>query len=296
MSRPQVTAIIPTTGRPSVRRAVASVLRQNSDAHALVVLDDPDAYRALTHRLEGLSVSIVQTSGREGAAAARNLGVQFAETEYVAFLDDNDEWVTDKTRLQLSEASAETVISSRAMLVGSSSRIVPEQLYEPQQGPLADYVLKRSSMLLRQHCMPTSSLLCSRQAALATPWAEHPASHQDWDWLIRLQATGLTIRQRPEVLVKVAQAQAHPGAVTPGPDWRASRQWLNQLPQQVSAQPAADFTASIIARGAFESRAWASGLGALVHGMRNGAHPSALLVGAGGILRAGSRRAQEQRS
>lgn len=287
MSRAPVTAIIPTTGRPSVRRAVASALRQSAVAEVLVVLDDPDRFTPLTRRLEGLRCSIVRTAGRRGAAAARNLGVQFAETQYVAFLDDDDEWVTDKTQLQLREADAETTVSSRAMLVGNSSRVVPERLYGPALGSLADYVMDRSSVQLRQHFMQTSTLLCSREAALATPWAEELPRHQDWDWLIRLQAAGITVRQRPEVLVKVAQGS--PGSISRKPDWRASRVWLHGLQRQVSAQPAADFTASVIARDAFESRAWASGLGALVEGLRNGAHPTALLVGASGILRAGGR-------
>lgn len=287
MSRASVTAIIPTTGRPSVRRAVASALRQSAVAEILVVLDDPDSFTYLTRRLEGLHCSIVRTAGRCGAAAARNLGVQFAETQYVAFLDDDDEWVTDKTQLQLREADAETAVSSRAMLVGTSSRVVPERLYGPALGSLADYVMDRSSVQLRQHFIQTSTLLCSREAALAIPWAEELPRHQDWDWLIRLQAAGITVLQRPEVLVKVAQGS--PGSISRKPDWRASRTWLHGLQRQVSAQPAADFTASVIARGAFESKAWASGLGALIEGLRNGAHPTALLVGASGILRAGGR-------
>lgn len=287
MSQALVTAIIPTTGRPSVRRAVASALRQSAVTEVLVVLDDPDGFTQLTRRLEGLHCAIVRASGRRGAAAARNLGVQFAETEYVAFLDDDDEWVTDKTQVQLREADAETAVSSRAMLVGASSRIAPERLYHPGLGSLADYVLDRSSLQLRQHFMQTSTLLCSREVALQTPWAENLPRHQDWDWLIRLQAAGITVRQRPEVLVKVTQGS--PGSISKKPDWRASRAWLQGLHRHVSAQPAADFTASIIARGAFESRAWASGVGAMVESLRNGAHPTALLVGASGILRAGAR-------
>lgn len=287
MSLPPVTAIIPTTGRPSVRRAVASALRQSTTTEVLVILDDPDVFPQVKRRLEGLRCSIMQTPGRRGGAAARNLGVQFAQTDYVAFLDDDDEWVTEKNRLQLGEAAHSTAVSSRAMLVGASSRIAPERLYHPGLGSLADYVLDRSSVQLRQHFMQTSTLLCSREAALATPWAEDLPRHQDWDWLIRLQAAGVTVVQRPEVLVKVAQGS--PGSISKKPDWRASRAWLRGLQRQVSAQPAADFTASIIARGAFESRAWVSGVAALIEGLRNGAHPTALLVGASGILRAGAR-------
>lgn len=230
MSRAQVTAIIPTTGRPSVRRAVASVLRQSTAARALVVLDDPDAYGAVSRRLEGLNVSIVQTSGRQGAAAARNLGVHFAETSYVAFLNDVDEWVIDKTRLQLSDAAADTAVASRAMLVGSSSRIMPDQLYNPAHGPLADYQHRKTAKHLRQHLMEASSLLCSRQAAIATPWAQQLPQNQTWDWLIRLQAAGIAIRQRPEVLVKVLQLSPSP-ARSPRAR-RGAGQWLVRRRQE----------------------------------------------------------------
>lgn len=287
MSAAEVTAIIPTTGRPSVRRAVSSALRQPHVTHVLVILDDLESLAALARRLEGLRCSILQTAGRTGAAAARNLGVQLAETDYVAFLDDNDEWVAEKTRLQLQDAKADTVVASRAMLVGTTSRIVPQRLYHQDSGSLADYVLAGSPSQLRQHCMQTSTLLCTREAALQTPWDEQLPRHQEWDWLIRLQAAGMQVRQRPEVLVKASQTNH--GSFPAHSDWQASRDWLRTMRRQVSEKPAADFSASIVARGAFESRAWASGMRELMHSIRRGAHPTALLVGASGVLRAGPR-------
>lgn len=283
MSAAAVTAIIPTTGRPSVRRAVSSALRQPNVTHVLVILDDPESLAALARRLEGLRCSILQTAGRTGAAAARNLGVQLAETDYVAFLDDSDEWIADKTRLQLQDADTDIVVASRAMLVGATSRVVPQRLYHQDSASLADYVLACSP----SHCMQTSTLLCTREAALQTRWDEQLPRHQEWDWLIRLQAAGLQVRQRPEVLVKVTQPRR--GSFPAHSDWQASRDWLRTMRRQVSEKPAADFSASIVARGAFESRAWTTGMRELMHSMRRGAHPTALLVGASGVLRAGPR-------
>jgi len=284
MRLPTVTAIIPTTGRPSIRRAVASCLRQSAPVKVLVVLDDPDAITQVKRKLEGLSCSIVQTSGHRGRGACRNLGVQFADTEYVAFLEDDDEWVAQKTELQLSEATERTAVSSRAMLVGTSSRIVPQRLYESKRGSLAEYVLDRSALQLRHHFMQTSSMLCSRQAALEVPWNESLPQHQDWDWLIRLEAAGITVRQRAEVLVKVAQDSRRRSR---GTDWQSSQHWLQTVGTGVSGQSAADFTASVVARSAFESRAWAGGAKALFSGLRQGAHASSVLAGVSGLLRAG---------
>lgn len=227
MSRPQVTAIIPTTGRPSVRRAAVSALRQSAGVQVLVVLDDPHSFTHVKRRLEGLSCSVVQTPGGRGRAAARNIGVQFAETPYVAFLEDCDEWVTEKTGLQLHTAAPETAVSSRAMLVGASSRIVPDQLYDPGQGSMADYVVAQPPREQRHHHHQTSALLCSRRAALATPWREYLPRYQDWDWLIRLQASGITVLQRPEVLVKVTQT--HQGLAAEKSMRRAYKEWLRGL-------------------------------------------------------------------
>ncbi|TLQ01516.1 glycosyltransferase [Nesterenkonia salmonea] len=288
MKTPHVTAIIPTTGRPGLRRAVSSVLRQNQAVHPLVVVDDPDSFDHVSNKLEGLACSLVKTAGGVGGATARNLGAQFAETPYLAFLDEDDEWLTEKTAVQLPHASGDTVVSSRAMLVGSSSRIVPDRLHEPSSESLADYVLDQSTVKVRQRFMQTSTLLCSREAVLEVPWDEQLTRHQDWDWMIRLDAAGFSVQQLPEVLVRVTQQRA--SSFSKRQDWQASMEWLRTLENEVSVKPAADFMASIVARGAFESRAWASGARALTDSVRQGAHGSALMVGASGILRAVGRR------
>lgn len=290
MSTADITAVIPTSGRPSLRRAVSSVLRQTQASVPLVVLDDPDALSVVRRRLDGLDYGLVLTAGRQGAAAARNLGARLAETPYVAFLDDDDEWLAEKSRLQQSDAGAETVVSSRAMLVGSTSRIVPEQIYHSRTTAetLADYVLDRSTIRLRRHFIQTSSLFCTRQAVMEVPWAEALPRHQDWDWLIRLESAGLSIRQRSDVLVRVFQGSQ--GSISRSPDWQASRAWIDSLGERVSDRAAGDFLASVVARGAFESRAWGEGARTLLQSLRGGAHRSAVLVGMSGMMSRGGLR------
>lgn len=286
MSAASVTAVIPTIGRPSLRRAVASVLRQTEKVLPLVVLDDPDGLAQVRRRLDGLDYELLLTEGRQGAAAARNLGVRLAQTQYVAFLDDDDEWLAEKTETQLADAGAETVVSSRAMLIGATSRIVPELLYRTDgRESLADYVLDRSTVRLRRHFMQSSTLLCPRQAALDVPWAEHLSRHQDWDWVIRLEAAGMSLVQRSEVLARVFQGSHY--SISCSPDWRASRAWIESLDARVSKQAVGDFTASVVARGAFASGAWRQGARALLSGLHAGAHRAAVLVGMSGVMSRG---------
>lgn len=290
MSPRDITAVIPTSGRPTLRRAVRSVLRQTRPTAPLVVLDDPEALSTVRRRLDGLDYGLVLTAGRRGAAEARNLGARLAETPYVAFLDDDDEWLSDKSRLQVPDAGDGTVASCRAMLVGSTSRIVPEQVYRSRTtaGTLADYVLDRSTVRLSRHFMQTSSLVCTRQAVIDVPWAQALPRHQDWDWLIRLETAGFSIRQRSDVLVRVFQG-SH-GSVSRSSDWKASRAWLESLGQLASEQAAGDFLASVVARGAFESGAWGQGARTLMQSLRGGAHRSAVLVGMSGMMSRGGSR------
>lgn len=290
MNAPQVTAVIPTIGRPSLRRAVRSVQRQTHLTTALVVLDDPDAETLVRRRLEGLDYRMVVTPGRRGGSAARNMGVEHAETPLVAFLDDDDEWIADKTAVQTAEASQDRVEASRAMLVGSTSRIVPELLYGSDHSltSMADYVLDRSTVRLSRHFLQTSTLLCSRESALKVRWDESLVRHQDWDWLIRLEAAGLEIRQHPQVLARVFQGSQ--GSISRTPDWQSSKAWIETLPAPISSRSAGDFTASVVARGAFASGAFREGVNALAQSIRSGAHRSALLVGISGLMSRGGYR------
>lgn len=285
---PSLTAIIPTVGRVSLKAAVRSVLRQSFPTTALVVLDRPEKAHLVSNMLRGLSHRLVLSEGGIGAAASRNLGVRTAATTHVAFLDDDDEWVADKAELQMTAAEEDAVLSARSLLVGPTSRVVPEELYQPGETPgsaVIDYVLDRSTLRLRRHFLQTSSLLCAREAALDTPWDEELARHQDWDWVVRLEAAGHRLITLPEVLVRVHQGSQ--GSISQSPDWQASSHWIQSLPATVSARARGDFQASIIARGAFASGAWWQGIKHLLRGLRSRCHPAALVVGLTGIMKAG---------
>lgn len=282
---PLVTAIIPSTGRVSIKRAVRSVQRQTVPVVPLVVLDEPAAETELRRRLAGMDCRILTTSGRQGAAAARNLGIRTADTDYVAFLDDDDEWTAEKTETQLSAVlsdPAETVVSARALLIGQTSKVVPEELYVPNAGGVASYVLDRSTLRLRRCFMQSSTLLCRRSTALRIPWDETLSRHQDWDWLIRLETGGVIVHQLTEVLIRVFQDS--PGSVSHSTDWRASSHWLSRLPSGLSNRARGDFITSVIARAAFGSGSIGTGVRELTRGMACGSHPAAAVVGLSGLV------------
>jgi glycosyltransferase involved in cell wall biosynthesis len=104
MSKAQFTisAVIPTRNRASrLARAIESVLAQSAAVTEIVVVDDgsEDNTREVVSRYAPLT-KYVRREGN-GVAAARNAGVQAATSDWIAFLDDDDEWMPDKIETQV---------------------------------------------------------------------------------------------------------------------------------------------------------------------------------------------------
>lgn len=108
-SPPSVAVVIATRDRPQLlRRAVASVLEQryDGDIEVLAVFDQSDPEDDLTRdeRTESGHRRVVRVlrNGRiPGLAGARNTGITTAQTDLVAFCDDDDLWLPGKLAAQV---------------------------------------------------------------------------------------------------------------------------------------------------------------------------------------------------
>src|SRR5690242_15920883 len=101
---PLVSAIIPTCNRPAlVVRAVRSVLNQTYPRmQAVVAVDgvDPHTVQAL-RSLDDKRVKVVETGTKQGPALTRLAAARAADSELLALLDDDDEWLPTKTQAQV---------------------------------------------------------------------------------------------------------------------------------------------------------------------------------------------------
>lgn len=86
-------AVIPTYNRAHlIGRALESVLRQSRQPAEIIVVDDGSTDDTAERvALFGPAVHYLHQENA-GAAAARNLGVRAAESEWIAFLDSDDIW------------------------------------------------------------------------------------------------------------------------------------------------------------------------------------------------------------
>jgi glycosyltransferase involved in cell wall biosynthesis len=101
-----VSVIIPTRDRPSMlTRAVKSVARQTYRDIEVIIVDDGSKYDVEARSRNGAGSKpfrIIKNSRTPGAAGARNTGFYQSRGGFIAFLDDDDEWMPEKISKQIS--------------------------------------------------------------------------------------------------------------------------------------------------------------------------------------------------
>jgi glycosyltransferase involved in cell wall biosynthesis len=279
-----VDAIIPTTGRPELVRAVRSVTSQTVDVRPIVVLDRPDAETAVQALLAEVPHELVVTTGGIGGSAARNAGVQASSADVVAFLDDDDEWLPRKTeqQLRLLDARDDVVVVCRAFLVGETERVVPTRPFDGASS-MATYLLERSTMKLTENFMQSSTLLMSRRLATRHPWPQALRRHQDWGLLIDLGSAGVSFETEPEPLVRVFQDSA--GSISRSNAWNDSVAWLEEYGTDADRRARGDFLASIALRSALRAREWGPAARVLRRALALRPHPAAVAVGLSALVK-----------
>src|ERR1041385_7139241 len=101
---PLVSVVLPTYQRAgTVGRAMRSVLAQTHSELELIVVDDgPDDGTAdVVARINDPRVKYLRFPKRMGVSKARNVGVEAARGELIAFQDSDDEWLLDKLARQV---------------------------------------------------------------------------------------------------------------------------------------------------------------------------------------------------
>lgn len=110
MNTPQgaVTAIVATHNRPELVRRTLRSFRSQDPAQltdVIVVFDGEEPDTSLASEFADLSVKVVVNGRSPGLPGARNTGIELARTEWVAFCDDDDEWLPDRLSTQLTSAT-----------------------------------------------------------------------------------------------------------------------------------------------------------------------------------------------
>jgi len=101
-----VSVIIPTYNRPTLlRRALESVVNQSYKNLEIIIINDggDESSRDITQSFKDDRITYLSHGSNKGGSAARNTGIRNTKGEYIAFLDDDDQWIPSKIETQLNK-------------------------------------------------------------------------------------------------------------------------------------------------------------------------------------------------
>lgn len=90
-----ISVVIPLYNKSEyIVRALNSINKQKRAVEEIIIVDDAstDDSLSLVQRLSIANLRIIKLMQNCGASVARNIGIQEASSEYIAFLDADDEW------------------------------------------------------------------------------------------------------------------------------------------------------------------------------------------------------------
>jgi glycosyltransferase involved in cell wall biosynthesis len=263
---PLVSVVIPTRNRPdSVLRAVASVSAQTfREIEIVVVIDGPDsetvvaltAAQASEPRLRFLALD-----HNQGGSGARNRGIEAAKGDWIALLDDDDEWLPHKLVTQFPAVmSIDTnrelpIVATKLYAHTGDGRTMVWPRYPPTL-PLSEYLFCRRSLAYGDAMLQTSTLLAPRSLFLRVPFTEGLKKRQDYDWILRATAApDVTVRLIHEPLV-IWKIWYDGSTVSNRADWRHSLDWIRSCRHLITGRAYAGFLATDVARDARDQKRW----------------------------------------
>lgn len=194
-----VSVVIPTLNRVSMRRSLASAFAQEPLLEVLVVDDSPA--QDLVSPVDDSRLRVIRSGGRVGAAQARNLGMQEAKGEFIAFLDDDDEWFDDHLASAVAALRANPdrdIYAARAFVreQDGTGRVEPVSLLGDES--FCDYTYGYSSLLALGRRVITPTLVF-RAALRDIPMQPDLVWAEDTWWLLTAERRGHRILQDDRV-------------------------------------------------------------------------------------------------
>ncbi len=233
-----ISTVIPTHNRPDlVSNAVKSALNQTLQLiEVIVVIDGPDeATKNELDRITDPRLRVISLPVNLGVANARNVGVAAATGTWIAFLDDDDEWLPQKLELQLELAHRSSytlpIISSRFFAQTSDGEVIwPRRLPFPAES-IDEYLFVRNSIFWGEAFIATPTLLIKKELLELVPFNKDLSRHEDWDWLVRvrvLPGVGIEFVPEPMAIVNAMYTKKRQSLSNTN-NWQYSLDWIRSV-------------------------------------------------------------------
>jgi GT2 family glycosyltransferase len=202
-----ISAVVTTCHRPDeLRRALLSVLNQTEPPVDVIVSQDGPADADTASVIRELQPMHPQTPLRlvrprddrgayRGVGASRNTGVSHAAGAWIAFLDDDDEWLPAKLAMQKRHLDGVALVGCNALRRSSG------KIYFPGH---ADCLVITQSEIARHNPLITSGVLLRKDLLLQAGGFSEDFEIQgveDYDAWLRIHALDTSVLRLPDALL-----------------------------------------------------------------------------------------------
>ncbi|MBO5975889.1 MAG: glycosyltransferase [Oscillospiraceae bacterium] len=189
--KPLVSVIMPAYNASQyIAKSISSVQAQTFTNWELIVVDDYSSDNTVEivngFLRDDSRIRLYRNAQNMGVAKSRNRALEQCQGDYVAFLDSDDIWYSDKIELQLqcfSQTNAELVYTSYAIVDSDGIKLC------------SDFIVPRNasfSDLLKQNVCNSSTVMISRNIAVSNRFIED-YYHEDYIYWINLAKSGCKI-------------------------------------------------------------------------------------------------------
>lgn len=184
-----ISIIVPTFKRPDrLLRGLKSVLNQTFDDFEVLVIDDDPSENELQKVLDSLNderLHLYKNNRTKGANGARNTGILHAKGAYLAFMDDDDEWLPEYLNSQYN--SLEKADESYG-LVHANYLVEEDQNWKEKHQNFEGDIL--SELITDQFRIGSGSNIFVKKSVIEITglWDEEMKRQQDLEFLVRVLA------------------------------------------------------------------------------------------------------------
>ncbi len=251
--KPLISTVIPTRNRSVlVKRAVQSALVQTfKEVEVIVVIDGPDeATLVVLSEIDDPRLRVIELPVSRGASGARNAGVSEAAGEWIAFLDDDDEWLSQKLELQIAAAKdsdhAFPIVACRLIARTPKGEFIWPRRLLTRSEPMSEYLLARNTLFQGEGLIQTSMLLAKKDLLEKVPFRSDLQRHQEWDWLLRattLEGVGIEFVPQPLAIWYVEEKRT---SISGKNNWQYSLAWIQERRHLVTSRAYAAFVMTVV--------------------------------------------------
>lgn len=194
MQEPLVSIIIPTYNSSSyIKRTLNSVLNQTYSNFEIIIIDDnSDDFNLLQNIIREYQdnrIIVKRMKNKVFAAGARNYGVSISNGYYIAYLDSDDEWYSDKLKKYIDIMS--NYQEQDVVLYSAADVLLPGRIAIHPKRAIRIHERVATYKIIHMENIFTPTIFLRSSTAKKVKWNEDlHRNHEDFQYCLDLEKIG----------------------------------------------------------------------------------------------------------